>query len=90
MKIVGKYRIPFEEQAVVTMKKGAEIIRIDGLEGALWCWAVIDTEADDEFRDFFLYKTGGEIPEDKNLKYLGCGAIHIQQELMLYVFEEEK
>ena len=39
-------------------------------------------------RTFNLYKTGGEMPDNiHEAIYHGCGAIHIQMELMMYVFE---
>lgn len=90
MKVIYKYRLPFKEQAEVVMKKGAKIIRIEGLDGALWIWAICDSDAEEETRHFSLYKTGGEMPEDilTNYLYLGCGAILIQMELMMYVFEK--
>lgn len=92
MKTTFKYRLPFMEEAEVVMPVGAEIIRIDGLDGALWIWAIIDTEAEEEKRTFHLFKTGAAMPDDivDNYKYLGCGAIFIQQELMLYVFEKRE
>ena len=91
MKAIYKYRLPFMERSTITMPQGAEIIRIDGLEGALWVWAVIDTEMLlTELREFFLFKTGAAMPDDVllNYRYLGCGAIFIQMELMMYVYEK--
>ena len=88
MKKIFKYRLPFMEQATVEMPVGARIIRIDGLDGALWIWAIVDPDAAAETRTFRLFKTGAEMPDGiHTYQYLGCGAIHIQQELMLYVFE---
>lgn len=90
MKVIYKYRLPFKEKSEVEMPKGAEIIRIDGLDGAIWMWAIVDTEVETEVRHFHLYKTGGEMPDDiENYTYWGCGAIFIQMELMMYVFEDE-
>ncbi|MNC68643.1 hypothetical protein D3C75_1192660 [compost metagenome] len=51
-------------------------------------WAIVDTEAPTELRTFHLFKTGGKMPDDiADYKYHGCGAIFIQMELMMYVFE---
>jgi len=90
MMTIYKYRLPFMEQATVEMPYDAIIIRVDGLDGALWIWAIVNTEAPTEEREFRLFKTGAEMPKDilENYVYLGCGAIFVQQELMLYVFEE--
>ena len=88
---IFKYRLPFMEVATVDMPVGAKIIRIDGLDGALWIWAIVDPEAKTETREFRLFKTGSDMPADiiENYTYLGCGAIFIQMELMMYVFERE-
>lgn len=88
MKKIFKYRLPFMEVSTIDMPVGARVIRVDGLDGALWVWAVVDPEAPIEARTFHLFKTGAEMPDDINLYfYHGCGAIFIQMELMMYVFE---
>lgn len=93
MKVIYKYRLPFMEVAKVVLPVGAEIIRIDGetdplTGGQISLWAIVDTEAPKEVRTFHLFKTGGKMPDDiAAYKYLGCGAIFIQMELMMYVFE---
>lgn len=89
MKAIYKYRLPFMEKSIVSMPEGADIIRIDGLDGALWIWAVVDTDAPLIDREFELYKTGGEMPNNiDEYHYHGCGAIFVQMELMMYVFEK--
>lgn len=89
MKAIYKYRLPFMEHSVVSMPEGANIIRIDGLDGALWMWTIVDTEAPLVDREFSLFKTGGAMPDDiAEYSYLGCGAIFIQMELLMYVFEK--
>ncbi len=90
MKAIYKYQLPFMEKATVSIPEGADIIRIDGLDGALWIWAVVDTEKPPVDREFELYKTGGEMPDNiDEYNYLGCGAIFVQMELMMYVFEKK-
>lgn len=88
MRTIHKFQLPLLEKATVRMPDGARIIRVDGLDGFLWLWAVVDTERPMTDRSFLLFKTGGVMPEDiDDHAYVGCGAIFIQQELMLYVFE---
>lgn len=91
MKAIYKYRLPFMEVSKRHLPVGAQIIRIDGLDGALWIWAIVDTEAEEEVRTFHLFKTGAKMPDDivENYNYLGCGAIYVQMELMMYVFERK-
>jgi len=88
MKAIHKYIVPIQEEVFIDMPQDAEVIRIDGIEGLIYLWAIIDTEAPFEKRKFYLYKTGGKMRDDIELKYLGCGGIFVQMELMLYVFEE--
>lgn len=92
MKAIFKYTIPFMEKSFVELPIGAKIIRIDGLDGFIFLWAVVDTEADKERRDFLLFKTGAEMPPGilETHDYLGCGAIFIQMELMMYVWEAKR
>jgi len=92
MKKIFKYRIPFMEVSTIDLPCGAEIIRIDGLDGALWAWAIVETTAPTEDRTFYLFKTGAEMPIDilQEYRYLGCGAIFVQMELMMYVFERAR
>lgn len=88
MKAIYKYRLPFMEVSKVTMPKGAQIVRIDGMDGAIWIWAQVDTNKELVERTFHLFKTGGEMPDNINdAVYLGCGAIFVQMQLMMYVFE---
>jgi hypothetical protein len=86
---IWKYQIPVSEHFGVHLPKGAEIIRMDDEGGMLWLWAIVDTSAPDELRSFRAFKAGGTMPDDlTGLKYVGMAAIHIQAELMLYIFED--
>lgn len=88
---IFKYQIPIKERTHVDLPAGAQILRVDGLEGALWLWALCNTETKAiERREFALFKTGGNMPEDilTGYRYVGYGAIFIQQELMMYIFEK--
>lgn len=88
MRTIHKYRLPFKEIAHVDLPVGAEVIRIDDCDsGAIWLWAIVDTTKPFESREFLLFKTGSKMPDDVELRYLGCGAIFVQMELMMYVFE---
>ena len=87
-KTIFKYQIPTLEKFTLKLPKGAEIIRVDHIGGLNWLWAVVDTNAPDEERKFRAFKTGGAIPSELSLKYVGYYAIFVQQELGLYIFEE--
>jgi hypothetical protein len=88
MRAIYKYRLPFMEVSKVTLPMNSKVIRVDGLEGALWLWAIVDTNEPLVERTFHLFKTGSEMPDDiDEYVYVGCGAIFVQMELMMYVFE---
>lgn len=89
MKAIHKFQLGMAEKASVMMPEGALVIRVDGVDGFLYLWAVIDTDAPIVIRDFLLFKTGAAMPDDilQNYHYLGCGGIFVQMELMMYVWE---
>ena len=90
MKVIYKYRLPFMEKSTLSLPQGADIIRVDGFDGALWLWAIVDTSQPLVDREFSLFKTGGEMPSNiEEYTYIGCGAIFVQMELMMYVFEKK-
>lgn len=88
MNVIYKYRVPFKEVAQVVMHAGANIIRVDGVDGGIYLWAVVDTSKPLVTRTFHLFKTGGEMYNNiSEYNYIGCGGIFVQMELMMYLFE---
>jgi hypothetical protein len=89
VKAIYKYKLGMAEKASVQMPEGAHIIRIDGIDGFLYIWAVVDVEAPVVKREFVLFKTGAPMPGNilETHRYLGCGGIFVQMELMMYVWE---
>ena len=87
-RVIYKYQMPVMEHFTMMLPIGAEIIRMDAIDGMFWLWAVVDTNVPDEPRKFHAVKCGGSMPDVPNLKYVGCCAVFIQMELMLYIFEE--
>lgn len=85
---IWKYQMPVAEKFEMKLPKGAQIIRMAGENGYLWLWAVVDTSAPLETRQFEAFKAGGTMPDDlSNHVFRGMAHIYIQQELMLYIFE---
>lgn len=87
-RVIYKYQIPALESFALKLPKEAEIIRVTDQGGFFWLWAVVRTDVEDEERKFWSFKTGGKIPDNLNLQYLGFCTINVQQELCLYIFEE--
>lgn len=87
-KAIYKYQMPVQEHFEMLLPKDAEILRMTDEKGMFWLWAIVNTDTSDEIRKFHAFKCGGKIPDELKLKYIGCCAIYIQAELMLYIFEE--
>lgn len=86
-RVIFKYQMPVLERFTIRLPKGAEIIRMADQGGLFWLWAVVDTNAEDEPREFVAVKCGANVPEIPGLIYRGFCAIFVQQELGLYIFE---
>ncbi len=86
---IHKFLLPFKEVATIEMPVGAKVLRVDDVDGLIYAWAIVDTEAEFEKRTFYLFKTGAQMPGDilTAYRYLGCGGIFVQMELMMYIFE---
>lgn len=87
---IFKYPVPNLEEFSVTMPEGAEVLRIDHIEGFTWLWALVDLDEQPVEHRFKAFKTGVSMP--KNLTethdYVGFYPLFIQVELGLYVFKE--
>ena len=86
-KVIFKYQMPVLEKFSMSLPRGAEILRVADQGGMFWLWAVVDTGAPDETRNFVAVKCGANVP-DGLLSYVGFCAIFVQQELGLYIFED--
>lgn len=86
-KVIFKYQMPVLESFSMELPQGAEIIRMKDEGGLFWLWAIVDTDAPTERRDFMAFKTGASMPRDVNLQYVGFCAVFVQMELGLYIFE---
>ena len=88
MKKIFKYSLPVQEKFMLELPSGAEIIRVDDVDGKFWLWAIVDPEAANEPRRFECYKTGQPMETQRDhLKYIGFCKLFIMQELCLYIFE---
>lgn len=89
MKSIYKYVVPFEQVAEVKMHgHNPQVIRVDGIDGQIYMWAIVDTNAPLYKHTFHLFKTGMTLPHNiDEYYYHGCGGIVIGMELMMYVFQ---
>lgn len=89
MNRIFKYQLPVAEKHVIELPFGADIIRVDDVEGLFYLWAIVDDSIEEkETRHLEFYKTGQPIETDINdLVFIGTCKLFIMQELCLYIFE---
>lgn len=83
---IWKFQIPVLEEFTVDIPGGGVPIRFDNQGGKLWMWAICSPGQPTKPLRFRAFKTGAEMPVDSPMSYVGCAAIYIQAELMLYYF----
>lgn len=86
---IHKYAIqpPYLPRVLVDMPAGAKVLSVQMELDMPWIWAVVDPEAPDVQRAFWLVRTGDKWPDESRARYLttlliGAGV------LTLHVFEE--
>lgn len=88
MNKIYKYSLPVQEKYSIELPKGANIIRVEDVDGLFFLWAIVDPDAETEMRHLEFYKTGQPIETPLvDLIFLGTCKLFIMQELCLYVFE---
>lgn len=90
MNKIFKYSLPVKEKFSINLPKGAQIIRVEDVDGLFYLWAIVNTDENypTETRYIECYKTGQSIDTPlEDLKFLGTCKIFIMMELCLYMFE---
>lgn len=86
MKTIHKFQLPIENDAIVIMPKGAEVIYVDAQYDVAQIWAIVDPQADTITRVFKMVGTGYTIDFDvKKWPYLGTFQLHGGQ-LIFHLF----
>ena len=63
------YKYEFKEGSV-EMPIGAKILTIEDQDDRLYIWALVDTDAEYEFRYFTIVGTGQDFPEADDYTYI--------------------
>ena len=90
MNKIYKYPLGVLETQTLDLPEGAQIIRVDTVDGQLFLWAIVNTDPEVKKVTRYLefYKTGQPFTSNaSDLFYLGSCRLYIMQELMLYAFE---
>lgn len=85
MRTIYKFPLGVKHFTVISMPKGAEILTVQMQFGDLCLWAIVDPEAEDEDRQFYIFPTGRplNLPE---YEYIGTVQMRGGQ-LVWHVFE---
>ena len=87
MKKIYKYRldpaVDPETQPMIFMPKGAKILhfntqQVAGLGSAIFMWAEVDTQQEDEARTFYILMTGQKIPEFEHATLYYLDTVHLR------------
>jgi hypothetical protein len=89
LKTIYKYELPYLDQVVILMPKGAKPLCAQIQSDELFLWAMVDREQPLERRVFRVVGTGEPIPDADSLVYLDT--IQIEdgriRNLVFHVFE---
>lgn len=85
---VFKYQLPISEEFTLELPKDIEILRVDNQDGFVYLWGLTAEEETEEFH-FKASKTGGDLGDMTDYKYIGFGYVYVQMELGLYYFVKE-
>ena len=85
MKVIHKYHLSAVGYQSIAMPKGAKVLSAQVQNGEIFVWAEVDTDEDNELRDFKLIGTGHEIISS-NLRFIDTVQLSSGQ-LILHVHE---
>lgn len=73
MKTIWKFKIDRHNTVpnMVEMPKDADVIHVDIIDEDIFLWAEVNPENEKETREYWIYDTGREIPDDSGLFHFG-------------------
>ena len=79
----------FQLEPVISMPKGAEILTVQTQAGTPFVWALVNPEAENEYRYFDIFGTGHNVPVGTEvMKYVATYQLH-GGNLVFHVFEKD-
>lgn len=70
----------------LTLPKGAKVLTVQTQYHQPQMWVLLDTENETERRIFVTFPTGGDVPEDTHLGYIGTFQL-AEGNLVFHLFE---
>ena len=83
MKTVYKYLIT-PQNSKIKMLQGAVIVCVHEQNGLIYIWAEVDTELPTEEREFAIYGTGENMPDEIFESFLYVGTVFIDKGALVY------
>ena len=85
---IYKYQLEVTDKQNIELPKGAEILTVQTHYGIVCIWALVDKEAEKEYRSFEIFGTGHNIPVDMGVerKYIGTFQLN-DGALVFHLFE---
>jgi hypothetical protein len=70
---IWKFKLPILDSYALYMPKGAEVLTVQAQGGQPCLWAIVDTDAENEVREFEVCGTGNPIYQNLQIqrKYIG-------------------
>ena len=65
MRTIYKYFFKAEDYTTIAMHKGAEIVRVEEVNGKMYLWAIVDTKQPIITHIFNIFDEGVPLPETK-------------------------
>lgn len=73
---IYKYAVPLIGGFTLELPKYANILHIAEVNGTIYLWARVDPEAPMVQREFRIFATGQDLPNDNNILYLKTIIMH--------------
>jgi len=86
---IFKYVIPTTDEFQIRMSKGATVLTVDVQNGLPCIWALVDKNAEQEYRSFRLLGTGFPSDDVSGDQYVGTVLLH-GGALVLHLFDVRK
>lgn len=84
-KQIWKFPLEAQTENKIAMPKGAEVLCVKYMGGTAVIYAICDTEAEKEGREFQVFPTGIDIPDLTNFKFVDT--FITGSRLVFHVFE---
>lgn len=87
-KVIWKYNVDLTNEVTIKMPIGAEILAVQNQHDIPRIWVLVDPDAEQEVRTFYIHGTDHEVTDVENKKFIGTFQYH-GGDLAFHLFEVE-